>query len=108
MRRLAIGVLILCGAHAQEPSAAQRNDACLALRGNRSPESVAVMRKAIGDPVVRTCAARNLREVGAVESLIDALTTGAPDTKVAAARELGALKDAHALASLGSAALDAN
>src|SRR5262245_32921854 len=108
MRRLAMGVRSLCGAHAQEPSAAQRNDACLGLRGNRSPEAVAVMRKAIADPVVRTCAAGNLREAGAVESLVDALTTGAPDTKMAAARELGALKDARALASLGGAALDAN
>jgi HEAT repeat protein len=87
---------------------AQRNDACYALRGQRTPEVIAQMRQAIDDADVRACAARNLREAGAVPALIDALENGAPDTRVAAARELAALHDPRALAPLGKAALDPN
>jgi HEAT repeat protein len=108
MRRLAIGFLVVVSARAAELTVAQRNDACYALRGQRTPEVVAEMRRAIGDPVVRSCAARNLREAGAVEALIDALETGAPDTRVAAAHELAAMRDTRALESLGRAAMDAN
>jgi HEAT repeat protein len=108
MRRLATSLLLVFTAAAQDPSAAQRNDACFALRGKRSPEAIAAMRKAIGDPDVRACAARNLREAGAVESLLDALNTGVPDTRIAAARELGPMRESRALDSLGKAALDPN
>jgi HEAT repeat protein len=87
---------------------AQRNDACYALRGQRTPEVIAQMRQAIDDPDVRACAARNLREAQAVPALIDALENGAPDTRAAAARELAVLHDARALAPLGRAALDPN
>jgi HEAT repeat protein len=108
MKRFALGLLLVIAARADELTVAQRNDACYALRGRRSPEVVAEMRRAIGDPVVRSCAARNLREAGAVEALIDALETGAPDTRVAAAHELAAMRDARALESLGRAAMDPN
>ena len=40
---------------------AQRNNACFALRGNRSHEVIAAMRGALASDVVRACAARNLR-----------------------------------------------
>src|SRR3954471_16787076 len=93
---------------AQSLTVAQRNDACFAMRGKRSPDVIAAMRKGIDDPDIRACAARNLREAVAVESLIDALNADVPDTRIAAARELGVLHDSRALESLGRAALDVN
>jgi hypothetical protein len=108
MRRLAVGLLMAASAGAGELTVAQRNDACFALRGQRTPEVIVEMRQAIDDPAVRACAARNLREAGAVEALMEALRQGAPDTRVAAARELGVLRDRRALPVLGAAALDAN
>ena len=108
MRILATGFLLAWAASGQELSVAQRNDACYQMRGQGSAEAIAAMRTAIGDPIVRACAARNLREAGAVEALVDALNTGVPDTRIAAARELGVLHDARALESLGRAALDEN
>lgn len=108
MMRWAIGILLSAAAFAGELSVAQRNDACFAMRGQRSAEVVAEMRRLIDDPVVRTCAARNLREAEAVEALMDALENGSPDTRVAAARELAALRDARAIPALGRAALDPN
>jgi hypothetical protein len=103
-----LALLLAYPAAAQPSNATQLNDACYAMRGNRSAEAVAKMREAIADPAVRTCAARNLREAGAAAALIDALATGAPDTRIAAARELGLLHDPAALEALGRAALDAN
>jgi len=108
MKTLAMGLFLVAPAIAGELTVAQRNDACYALRGQRSAAVIAEMRRAIDDPVVRTCAARNLREAGAVDALIDAIETGGPDTRVAAARELGALHDARALPALGRASLDPN
>jgi HEAT repeat protein len=108
MKQLALSLLLVAAAGAGELTVAQRNDACYALRGQRSTELVAEMRRAIDDPVVRSCAARNLREAGAAEALIDALESGTPDTRVAAAHELGAMRDGRALAALGRASLDPN
>jgi HEAT repeat protein len=108
MKVLISGLLLLITAPADELTVAQRNDACFAVRGQRSPEIIAEMRRGINDSVVRTCAARNLREAGAVDALIDALETGAPDTRVAAAHELAAMRDARALEALGRAAMDPN
>jgi HEAT repeat protein len=108
MKRLATGLLLILSARAAELTVAQRNDACYALRGQRSLEVVAEMRRLIGDPAVRTCAARNLREAAAVVALIDALETGDSDTRVAAAHELAAMRDARALDALGRAAMDPN
>jgi HEAT repeat protein len=87
---------------------AQRNDACFALRGNTSSEAVQALEKALADKVVRTCAARDLREAHAVDALITALAGTDPDIRIAAARELGELHDARSLEPLGSAALDTN
>ena len=39
---------------------AQRNDACFALRGQRSVEVVNALRGALADKTVRACAARDL------------------------------------------------
>ena len=87
---------------------AQRNDACYALRGQRSVEVVSVLTRALRDKTVRVCAARDLREAGAVDALLEALATGDADTQMAAARELGELRDPRALEPLGSAALSDN
>jgi len=108
MKRWTTLLLLAVSASAGELTVAQRNDACFAQRGQRSVEVVAEMRRAMDDPEVRACAARNLREAGAVAALLDALESGAPDTRIAAAHELAALRDARALAPLGRAALDPN
>jgi HEAT repeat protein len=89
-------------------SVAQRNDACYALRGERSVETIAALGRALGDKVVRTCAARDLREAGAVDELISALGASDAEVQMAAARELGELRDVRALEGLGRGALDVN
>jgi len=115
MMRVALGLLLTtASAFAagdmmdERLTPAQRNDACYAVRGQRSPEVVATLKKAIHDPVVRACAARNLRAASAVEGLVEAVNTGAPDTRMAAARELGFMVDNRALAALGNMAMDPN
>jgi HEAT repeat protein len=87
---------------------AQRNDACYALRGQRSVEVVNALRGALADKTVRACAARDLREAGAVDALIDALSGSDADAGMAAARELGELRDPRALEALGRNALSEN
>jgi HEAT repeat protein len=87
---------------------AQRNDACYALRGQRSAEVVRALKGALADKTIRACAARDLREAGAVEILIEALGGGDSDAGMAAARELGDLRDTRALEALGRAALSEN
>jgi HEAT repeat protein len=87
---------------------AQRNNACFALRGERSAEAVSVFKAALGDKTVRSCAARDLREAGAVGALVESLTANDADTQMAAARELGELRDPRALEALGAVALSDN
>jgi len=86
-------------------SVAQRNDACYALRGQRSAEVISALKSALADKTTRACAARDLREAGAVDALIEALTSGDADTQMATARELGELHDPRALEVLGRVAL---
>jgi len=86
----------------------QRNDACYALRGDRSAEVVAAMRAAMASEKLRACAARNLREAGAMEELKGALVDSDPEVRAAAARELGAMEWPELMASLALAALDSN
>ena len=54
------------------------------------------------------CAARNLREAGAVEELKKALAGDEPEIRAVAARELGALQLPEMLAPLAQAARDPN
>jgi HEAT repeat protein len=89
-------------------SVAQRNDACYALRGQRSAELISALKGALADKAVRVCAARDLREAGAVDALLEGLAGSNADTQIAAARELGELHDPRALEALGSVALNDN
>jgi HEAT repeat protein len=86
----------------------QRNDACYELRGTRSPEAIAVLARALESPDVRACAARNLREAGAVEELSNALSGTDPEIRGVAARELGELALPQFLEPLARAAHDPN
>jgi HEAT repeat protein len=88
---------------------AQRNNACFALRGNRSNEVIAALRGAMaGDSVVRACAARNLREAGAVDELRSALSSPEPEVRAVAARELGSFERPELMEVLAKAARDPN
>lgn len=89
-------------------TAAQRNDACFALRGNRAQEVLTAMRRMLSDEVVRACVARNLREAGAVEELKNALADGGADVRAVAARELGTLGRMDSLPILAELAADPN
>lgn len=87
---------------------AQRNNACFALRGNRSPEVMAAMRGVLASDVVRACAARNLREAGAVDELANALSAPEPAVRAVAARELGSFERPELIDMLVKAAHDPN
>jgi HEAT repeat protein len=87
-------------------TAAQRNNACFALRGDRSREAIAAMRGVLASDVVRACAARNLREAGAVDELVNALSAPEPETRAVAARELGSLARPELMDALVKAAHD--
>ena len=114
------GLILLCAgvlAAADDPvgrmlneklTAAQRNDACFALRGNHSHEAVAALRGALASDVVRACAARNLREAGAVDELRSALAAPQPEVRAVAARELGSFERPDLIEPLVKAAHDPN
>jgi HEAT repeat protein len=87
---------------------AQRNDACYELRRARAPEVTAAMVRALGSPIVRACAARNLREGGAIEELKTALGGSDPEIRAVAARELGALAKPELMELLFRTAHDPN
>ncbi len=89
-------------------SASRRNDACFELRGVKSKPVVDAMYRALESPPVLACAARNLREAGAVEELKKALAGDEPEIRAVAARELGALLLPEMLPVLAQAARDPN
>lgn len=85
----------------------QRNAACAALRGNRSPEVVEAMRTALDNTSLQSCAAAGLRAAGAASELLDALRTDKdPGARAAAARELGTMQKPEFLPALREAAQD--
>jgi hypothetical protein len=86
----------------------QRNDACMELRGVKSPEVIDAMFRALDSSAVLACAACNLRAAGAVKELQKALAGDEPDIRAFAARELGALMLPEMLAPLAQAARDPN
>lgn len=87
---------------------AQRNDACFELHNNRSPAVIAALRRALANEQLRACAARQLRETGAVEELKSALADPDADVRVAAVRELGAMRRLEFAPALARMALDAH
>lgn len=86
----------------------QRNNACYELRESASPETLAALARALETPEVRSCAARNLREAGAVNELKTALASSDADVRAAAARELGALRRPDLIEPLAQTARDPN
>jgi hypothetical protein len=87
---------------------AQRNDACFELRGVHSPAVTAALKRALAGQAVRSCAARNLREAGAVDELKAALADNDPETRAVAARELGMLACPELVEALAQTARDPN
>jgi HEAT repeat protein len=87
---------------------AQRNDACYELRGAHSPEVIAALARALESPLVRSCAARNLREAGAIDELNAALSGDDPEVRAAAARELGVTAKPELMELLAQTARDPN
>lgn len=83
-----------------------RNIACAALRGNRTPEVIAVMRASLTNIQLQQCAATNLRVAGATKELLDALADHDPTARAVAARELGSLHQPEFLAPLRKVADD--
>ncbi len=87
-------------------NATQRNTACLALRGNKTPEVVAAMRSAMVNTKLQACAGTNLRIAGRNEELLSALEEKDPSARAVAARELGTTQKHEFLAPLRKAAED--
>jgi HEAT repeat protein len=86
-----------------------RVDDCFAMRGDRSPEAIETMARALESPELRSCAAENLRVAGAVDVLRTALANSqTPETRAAAARMLGTFKRNDLIEELTAAAGDEN
>jgi HEAT repeat protein len=110
--------LATCTAYAQDRpvermldekrNVSQRNDACYELRDVRSSEAISALARALESPAVRACAARALREAGAVEQLNAALREPDPDIRAVAARELGLLARPELIEPLAREARDTN
>lgn len=100
--------VILLAATMMDPSLnpSQRNDACFALRGEKAPEVISAMRKALRDSKVRACAGTNLRVAGAEVALRDALGDDVTEVRALAARELSDFSNPEIPALLAAAAQD--
>jgi HEAT repeat protein len=86
----------------------QRATACFELRGNSEPDVVRALGKALEDPVLLSCAAVNLRVVGAVEALKQALSNQDAGVRAAAVRQLGTFQMPDLLDAISHAAQDEN
>ena len=86
----------------------QRATACYDLRGNSEPEVVNALGKALEDPVLLSCAADNLRIVGAIETLRQALSNQDAQVRAAAVRQLGTFQKPELLDLISRAAQDEN
>jgi hypothetical protein len=83
-----------------------RNTACVALRGNRTPEVISIMRVSLANTNLQQCAATNLRVAGASDELLNALADHEPTVRAVAARELGSMQRPEFLAPLRKAVND--
>src|SRR5580704_15516114 len=86
----------------------QRATACFELRGNSEPDVVRALAKALEDPVLLSCAAGNLRVVGAIEALKQALSNQDAGVRAAAVRQLGIFQKPDLLDAISHAAQDEN
>jgi hypothetical protein len=84
----------------------QRNSACLALRGDRTPEVLGAMASALGNAGLQACAGANLRIAGAASELLQGLNNPDPAARAVAVRELGAMQKPEYLAAIRKAADD--
>jgi len=89
-------------------TASQRATACFELRGNPEPEVVNALGKALEDPAVISCAAENLRIVGAIEALEQATSNQDAQVRANAVRELGTFQRPELLGTISRAAHDEN
>ena len=86
----------------------QRIDACHQLRGEQQTEILTTMRRALGDPDVRACAASNLRAAGALDLFRDAIRDAQPEVRAIAVREIGGFGKPEDLPALGTASQDSD
>ena len=89
-------------------NATVKNDACFELRGNKSPDVLAAMRKAMADQNLRSCATKNLRAAGAIDLLRDAFKDEDPEIRAVAVLEVGMFNKSEDLASIAEAGRDVN
>lgn len=89
-------------------NATQRAGACFELRGAKDASTIAAMSRAIEDPGLLSCAAKNLRLAGAVAQLKEALSSSNEQVRAAAARSLGSFQSVELLEPLSHAAQDEN
>src|SRR5215470_15457376 len=87
-------------------NAAQRNNACYELRGSKQKEVLAAMRRALSDPELRACAAKNLRAAGALDLFREALNDELPEVRAVAVLELGGFGRLEDLPALDAATCD--
>ena len=86
-------------------SAADRNEACWKLTGS---EAMPHFEEALADPVVRSCAAIQLRRMAASGPLLRAAQQGSPEVRASAIYELGVIKSPEAVDTLVAAAKDSD
>jgi hypothetical protein len=89
-------------------TSSQRATICFELRGNSEPEVVTALGKALEDPILLSCAAENLRIVGAIETLQQALSNQDAQVRAAAVRQLGTFQKPELLDAIGRVAQDEN
>ena len=85
-----------------------RNQACLNLAGDKTPEVVKAMRDSLGISEVQACAGANLRKAGAVNELLSAIKDSDATVRAVAAREMGVMQKPEFLMPLHHAAEDSD
>ena len=89
-------------------TSSQRAAVCFELRGNPDREVVRALGKALEDPALLSCAAENLRIVGGIEILQQALSNQDAQVRAAAVRQLGAFRRPDLLEAISRVAQDEN
>ena len=89
-------------------TSSQRATVCFDLRGNPDAEVVRALGKALEDPALLSCAAENLRIVGGIEILKQALSNQDAQVRAAAVRQLGTFQRPDLIDTISQAAQDEN